>query len=820
MFRIGEYRAKADRLMDHLPWAGIIAPGVMLNKDGSFQKTITFRGPDLASSTKSHLIAYRAQLNNALRRLGSRWCIHVEALRAASQTYPVSSFPDIVSLAIDEERRGAFEREDAHFESRYFLTFTYLPPEEHIGRAGSLLIENAPVSQSSDAMYQTALRDFQNVIRQVGDILASFMPEVREMSDDETLTYLHSCISTKRHPVKCPETPFYLDAMLTDDDFQAGLFPKLGQHFIRTISIRAYPPNFVPGILDRLNSLGLSYRWVCRFLPLDKEDARKEVEKIRKRWFAKRKSVGTMLKEAITKEPSILEDSDAVAKAMDADAAMLVLGSDSAGMGYFTPTITLTDTDPDRLAAKVREVESVINRAGFVAKVEDVNGVEAWLGSLPGQAYADVRRPLVTTLNLCDMLPISANWSGPVINAHLSSEARKRGGTEDMPPLMHARTDGSTPFRFDLHQGDVGHTMVIGPTGMGKSVLLNTIAMQWLRYPDAQVFIFDKGASSRASTRLAGGSFFYLGGDREGLAFQPLAEIDTPSDLNWAQEWIIDILTAENVQITPAVKDAVWSALSNLATSPPEGRTLTMLRGLVQDQAIKDALTPYTLDGPYGRMLDADRNTLAGGNWQAFEMEALMESKAAVGPVLTYLFYVLEKRRFSSGNPTLLILDEAWLFLKSGSFAARIEEWLRTLRKKNVAVVFATQSLNDVLNSPIVAALVESCPTRVFLPNPDALTPQISALYERFGLNDTQIDLISKATPKREYYYQSRVGNRMFELGLGPIALAAVGSSSEADHKLMDAIEQSQQDFAPAYYELKGLPMVAAELRSARREAA
>ena len=602
--------------------------------------------------------------------------------------------------------------------------------------------------------------------------------------------------------------------MLTDDDFQTGLFPKLGSHFIRTISVRSYPSTSTPGMLDRLNALGIGYRWVCRYLPLDKEDARKTVETTRKRWFAKRKGVMAMIKEAITKEPSVLEDSDAMQKTMDAEAAMMVIGSDSAGMGYFTPTITLTDPDPDRLAAKVREVESAINRVGFVAKVEDVNAVEAWLGSLPGHAYADVRRPLVTSLNLCDMLPISANWSGPVTNAHLSSEAAKRGAPTPVPPLMHTRTDGTTPFRFDLHQSDVAHTMIVGPTGAGKSVLLNTIALQWLRYDRAQVFIFDKGASSRAATLLTGGSFFYLGGERSQLAFQPLADIDTKEDMAWAQEWVQDIIASENIAITPTVKDEIWSALQSLAAGPRNQRTLTILTASIQDQTVKDALAPYTLDGPHGYLLDAAEDTLStGSNWQAFEMEALMENKTAITPVLTYLFHVLEKRRFNDGRPTLLILDEAWLFLQSPGFAKQIEGWLRTLRKKNVAVVFATQSLNDVLKSPIASALIESCPTRVFLPNKDALVPQIEEIYERFGLNSQQVRILASSLPKREYYYQSSAGNRLFELGLGPVALAAVGSSSPEDHKLMDRISAEGRPFRSAFFAAKELPDVADFMR-------
>lgn len=815
MLYLREYRPKADRLFDHLPWVSLIGPGLLLNKDGSFQKTLAFRGPDLASATDAGLVAVRAQLNNALRRLGSRWCLHIEALRATSQDYPTSQFPDPVSELIDTERRDAFEAQERHFESRYFLTFTYLPPEEAVSTAESLLLENAPTGRGAAGMYRAALSDFLGAVRQIADILAAIMPEVRELNDDETLTYLHGCISTKRHYVRTPETPAYLDAFLTDDDFQGGLFPRLGKRYIRTISVRAYPTTSSPGLLDRLNELGISYRWVCRYLPLDKEDARRAVTTVRKRWFAKRKGVLALLKEAITREPSVLEDPDAAAKSIDADAALAILGGDFASIGYFTPTVTLMDEDAGRLADRVREVEGAINRAGFVCKVEDVNAVEAWIGSVPGQAYADLRRPLVSSLNLCDMMPMSAIWPGPTRNAHLTSECIKRGHPGAQPPLLFARTAGTTSFRFDLHQGDVGHTMVIGPTGAGKSVLLNTIAMQWLRYPEAQIFFFDKGASSRASTLLAGGQFFYLGGDGGELAFQPLADIEDSESRAWAQEWVEDLVAAEGVPVVPQVKEEIWSGLRNLAAGPKEQRTLTLLAATVQDQAVKSALTPYTLSGPHGHLLDANENTLQSARWQTFEMAELMTNRAALAPVLTYIFRTLE-RRFD-GRPTLLVLDEAWLFLDQGAFAAKIREWLKTLRKFNVAVVFATQSLSDVARSTIAPALIESCPTRIFLPNPDAATPQIADLYSGFGLNDQQIRIIASATPKREYYYQSTAGNRLFELGLGPIGLAAVGASSPGDQQAITAALQAgdRAGFAARYYAAQGLGEVATYLEDA-----
>lgn len=720
-----------------------------------------------------------------------------------------------MSHIVDEERRAAFEQEAVQFESRYYLTFTYLPPPDAIGRAERLLVENLPAGRSAQALYRAALADFQAVVAGVADILGSVMAEVRMLDDADTLSFLHACVSTQAHLVSPPQTPAYLDALLTDDDFQGGLYPKLGESYLRTISIRAYPALSSPGLLDELNLLGTAYRWSCRFLPLDKEDARRAVTALRKRWFAKRKGVGALLKEAITHEPSLLEDPDARAKAEDADAALMVLGGDAASLGYFTPTITLCDRDPARLAEQVRRVEAAINRAGFVAKVETLNAVEAWLGSLPGQAYADVRRPLVSTLNLCDMLPVSAVWAGPSRNAHLSDVCGRAGAPGPQPPLLHALTGATTPFRLDLHQGDVGHALVVGPTGAGKSVLLNTLALQWLRYPQAQVVIFDKGRSARATTLLVGGRHHDLGGERDEVAFQPLAGLEAPEHRAWAQDWLLDLLAAEGVVADPPMKEALWSALATLAAGPPEQRTLTVLAASIQDQSVKAALAPYVLGGPHGSLLDAARDSLPDARWQAFEMGELMARRGAVGPVLTYLFRSLE-RRFD-GRPTLVLLDEAWLFLDSTAFAGKIREWLKTLRKSNVAVVFATQSTADIAGSSIAPALVEGCPTRIFLPNRDALSPQIAGLYERFGLSERQLELLASATPKRDYYYQSAAGDRLFELGLGPVALAAVASGAPADHALIDRLldEHGEHGFAAAFFAAKGLPEVAAYLDDA-----
>ncbi len=289
------------------------------------------------------------------------------------------------------------------------------------------------------------------------------------------------------------------------------------------------------------------------------------------------------------------------------------------------------------------------------------------------------------------------------------------------------------------------------------------------------------------------------------LAFQPLRHIDDPAERSWASEWIAGVLAHEKVVITPELKESLWSALSSLATAPIGERTLTGLSVLLQSNALKAALAPYTLDGPYGRLLDAAEDDLALGDVQCFETEALMHETGALLPVLTYLFHRLEAR--FDGRPTLLVLDEAWIYLDNPLFAARIREWLKVLRKKNVSVVFATQSLADIAGSPIASAIIESCPQRFFLPNDRAIEPQARSAYEGFGLNDRQIELIARATPKRHYYLQSRRGNRLFELALGDLALAFCGASDPASQVLIDGIlaEHGASLFAVRFLIARGL---------------
>jgi type IV secretion system protein VirB4 len=796
MMNLAEYRRSAPRLADFVPWAALVDEGIVLNKDGSFQRTARFRGPDLESSVPAELVAVAGRLNNALRRLGSGWAVFVEAQRYPSNAYPPSSCPDVASALVDAERRAQFEEEGAHYESAYFLTFLYLPPAEDAARAERLLYEGREHGQAANA--HESLRGFVDQTDRVLQLVEGFMPECRWLDDSETLTYLHACVSTKLHRVRVPEIPMYLDTLLADQPLTGGLEPILGDQHLRVLTIIGFPTATTPGILDELNRLAFPYRWSTRAIMLDKADATRLLTRIRRQWFAKRRSVAAILKEVMTNEVSSLIDTDASNKAIDADAALQELGSDSIGQAFVTATIAVFDENPHIADERLRLVEKIIQGRDFTCMVETVNAVEAWLGSLPGHVYANVRQPPVSTLNIAHMIPLSAVWAGPLRDTHLGA-----------PPLFFGRTEGSTPFRFSLHVGDVGHTLVVGPTGAGKSVLLALMALQFRRYPTSQVFAFDFGGSIRAAVLAMKGDWHDLGGAlsdsaSEPVALQPLAGIDDAGQRGWAAEWIAAIFTREKIDMTAEAKDHLWSALSSLASAPCGERTLTGLSVLLQSQTLKRALQPYCLGGAFGHLLDAEVEGLGSAPVQAFETEGLIGTGAAPA-VLAYLFHRIEGQL--DGRPTLLIIDEGWLALDDEGFAGQIREWLKTLRKKNASVIFATQSLSDIDGSPVAPSIIESCPTRLFLPNERAIEPQITAIYRRFGLNDRQIEILARAAPKRDYYCQSRRGNRLFELGLEEFALAFTAASSKSDQAMIERVlaEHGREGFVTGWLATRGL---------------
>jgi len=248
---------------------------------------------------------------------------------------------------------------------------------------------------------------------------------------------------------------------------------------------------------------------------------------------------------------------------------------------------------------------------------------------------------------------------------------------------------------------------------------------------------------------------------------------------------------------------ALGQAVTLLQGSPT--RTLTELCANVQDTEVREALQYYTLGGTMGHLLDADEDMLGNGRFLTFETEHLMNmGEKAVVAVLLYLFRRIEKRL--DGSPTLVPLDEAWVYLRHSLFRERVRDWLKTLRKLNGVVLLSTQNLSDIFNSPIRDVVLESCPTKVLLPNAEAANPASRQFYESIGLNEREISIVQTSIPKRQYYVVSPIGRRSIALGMGGVGLSFVGVNSREERQLVeDTITKYGEDWQSAWLRMRGL---------------
>lgn len=784
--RLREHRPRPQGVADLLSWLHLVGPATVLQKNGSFLTGWTYRGPDLAAATPEELDGLAAQLNDALLPYGDGWMFHVDFRRRPAWGYaPAGAFPDPVTRLIDDERRAAYESSHTHFVSESFLVATYLPPRELYSRLARLFIQGA---ERGGTAWEAEHRAFEEEAAQLERRLGTHL-KIARLGASELLTHLHGCLTALDHPVKAPALGCYLDSLLADQQLAAGWTPRIGALALRAVAIHGFPHESFSGILDFLGGLGFPFRASHRLIPLSAATATRHIARTRLGWFKKRRGAASWLREltggqaaersaARERDDELFLDQDAAAMARDAALAAAENASGRVRYCFYTPVVVVADADPARADRNAAEVVKALNDRGFCARVEDVNAVEALRGSLPGQGYANLRRPALSTRNLADLLPLTSVWPGL---RHNPSPLFPAGS----PALLWAATTGATPFWLNLHDDDVGHALVVGPTGAGKSTLLNLLIAQFLRYPRAQVFSFDVGYSGWLLARAAGARHYDLG--REPVALQPFAQIERSGERLWALEWLETVLGLQGVHVTPAARQALDAALHLLALEPPRHRRLSDFLPQLQERDLSAALAPYA-EGSLRHFLDCDRDDLIGdgagdGNgggeappYQVFELKRLIDMEDRVLlPVLLHLFHRVEQR-LEQGRPSLVVIEEAWLPLMKSAFAARIKQWLLTLRKQNAAVVLATQSLAQLWESPNRHVLLESCPTRILLANAEAAAPAHAGLYRELGLNATEIQRIARARRKRDYYFKSPRGSRLFELGLGPLALAFLGT--------------------------------------------
>ena len=782
-------------LADLLLWGSLATDSVVLLKDGRVLLVFEFAGPDPTRATPAELTDLARAFVEGFAPLDDRHVLHLDLIRTPAPPPLASQPPNPILRRIYAEAAEQLAAEP-RFTTKARFAITWTPPRAAWSRARHLLLTDAP-DRAETALLEHISTFEQNATAAAGRLLGPF--RVARLTGADLLGALHAQLTAQEGPVSPPLEGELLDQILATQPLLGGWAPRLGDDRLAVLTLFNYPATATANHLALLSQLPFPLRFSLRFRPLSTHAATMRARAVMRVYNRTRAgAAGGLLKDPDARRDELMEAQGPVALLQDARAAEGLMQTGHR-FGYLTPVVILRHQDSETLADQVAQTTKVFADSGYILRPESINAIPAFLGSLAGSTTND-RRALVSLHSVALCAPLCAAWPGP-----------KHSGNPNLagaPPLFEAPSVGG-PFQVDLYHDDVGHALVVGPTGAGKSTLLLHLAATFLRYPLAQVVLFDVGHSAGVFTLANQGVHYDLGSEGP-LAFGPFQHLDSDSDFRWAVNWLRALLTLQGITFQHHLTELVTTALRRLQALPPTDRTLVIVAAFLQDATLRDALKAFLPGGAFGDLFNAtedhfdDQRALV-----TFEIGALLSlSPEAQLPALNYLFHRLERRL--TGNPTLIVIDEAWRALMHEVFADFIGEWLRTFRKKNASLVLATQSIAEVVALPSAQALLDAAPSRILLPNAEAALPANVALYERLGLNAAEVATLATARRRRDYLIHRQDGSRLFRLPLGRTALAIYtppeGQTPQEAYGAALRLREQQPNWLDIWLRRRGVP--------------
>lgn len=808
-----EFNKKYHSSANLLPYIGFVSPSLILNKDGSLAAFFEFEGRDADSISIEDKEINAANLENATRLLGGKITMHWHVRHTRYAGYPsqlVSNNP--VSAKMAELYEADFNK-SKHYKNKHVLSLVYHAPlgadrffdkfSFYLNKQKESFVKSLWLS-IKDLMFFSNAFDFDqkqlNIdIKTFDEIIEMFLQsspslKMKPLMGEDAVTYLHQIINLASDPFKVNlPNSLLLDGYLPDNEITVGenkiLFEGATRKcYCAAISVKDYPTHTATWMNDLLLKVKGEVLVSHSFRLLDNSKARSVIDgAVRYHDFNAvpliKRTLAKLLK--IDVEPR----ADAYKKMLEAEVALAKVNNERKVFCLHNMTLLAYADTQDECDDLAKEVMGSLNQMGFIGIRETTNLLPSFQGTMPGQWDKQPRQQILSITNLSDLAPINTLQTGKPINEWLSEQAGK------LQEAMGAfRTRFGVPFLMNFHHGSLGHTIIIGPAGSGKTVFESLLIAMFQKY-NPVTFVFDKDRSCNIPIVLQGGGYINI--KTGNVKFNPLKLLADPKHFAWLASFLEGLLTARGDAYRTEDEKIVWASLNALAKMDKANWRLSKLASLLGKE-LSERLEMWLEGKRYGYLFDNDEDTFDISNMTGMEMGDLIKNHpiAAIA-FMDYAFYQLD-RKFDGKRPGLIDIQEAWFMMKDERFAARLDDWLRTMRKRNVVVVMSTQSMQEINDSEFAMSFIDNIPNRIFLPNPSAMT-HIRVYKSLFQLNDHQIEEIKSATQNKHYYLVTPDLSRMLEVPIKKDLLAYLRADGRALEVFARHEQSGQKDWQENY---------------------
>lgn len=782
--------ASSRSLSELCPWLTLADDDVVLCKDGSVFAVFEMYGVDLEGRSGDEIDHAAQNIERAIRGVDERgWILWTSQRRKIFLDEHVEDNANSFQV---EYAKWINEKE--FFQTRDFMAIGLRPPtgtsrllSHFIAAAGgharwrdafrTLFSSQARLNITTEFL-RSQVEFLNETVRQMEGNLS--MVDLRRLESEELLGHLHNMLSpaenTFSENIQKKDVP--LDAYLGCNEVNIDADRLLFRGATRSVNaavltLKEWPSHngysyTDPEILTPLLSLPIEYTLVRIFKPLSPDESKEHVNKIRRLHLMKATSLFNHLRMAMS-SGTVIDHQDP-AHLADADEAASALNEINQGQtGWLTSILVIYGENEQALEKSTEIATRQLVHSGVISYREGMHSLSSWAATLPGNIDESVRYAWTTGANAADLAPVVTLDCGAEINEHLTEQSGIERGA-----LATFQTSHGSPYWFNLHHRDLGHSLVIGPSGSGKSVMVNFLLTRWQEYAPCQTYIFDKDKSCYITTLSNGGE--YMNPADGSMRMNPMAGLKTDQDWAWFVSWLEVLLTHRESQITPADDKAIHDAVESVRKLNDATRRLKSL-AMILPGRLADRLAPWVEGGQFAQWFDNGEDSFSLGSFVTMAMDELFRQPSVARAFLEYAFFRIEGRM--KGDPTLIYLEEAWFALSDPLFAKRIDNWLRTMRKKNGLLVLASQNLDELSRSEAFAAIADNMPTRLFLANPNV--DSHSGLYmERFGLRSAQLDIIRNAIPKRDYLVAKPDHSRLIHAQFPKRILARLRSDQKA----------------------------------------